>query len=64
MLFSPGSLVATPTALKYLIEHNLSPIGLINRHINGDWGDLSASDKKLNDQSVRRITNLFRLCSR
>ena len=53
MLFSFGNLVATPAALTYLIEHGLSPIALLNRHINGDWGDLCASDKQLNDQAVR-----------
>lgn len=52
MLFSLGSLVATPAAFSYLIEHGLSPINLLNRHVNGDWGDLSVSDKQLNDQAV------------
>jgi hypothetical protein len=59
MLFSPGSLVATPAALKYLTEHGLPSIDLINRHVNGDWGDLSASDKQLNDQAVRDGSRIF-----
>lgn len=53
MLFKPGSLLATPAAINYLTEHDVSLIELIDQHINGDWGDLCSSDKKLNDQAVR-----------
>lgn len=52
MLFSPGGLAVTPTAQDYLYEHGLSPFHLLDRHVNGDWGDLCASDKKLNDQAI------------
>jgi hypothetical protein len=59
MLFSPGGLAVTPTALDYLNEHGLSPFHLLNRHINGDWGDLCASDKQLNDQAVCDGSRIF-----
>ncbi len=52
MLFSFGRLMATPGAISHLAEHGLSPLDLINRHINGDWGDLGVSDKKLNDEAI------------
>ena len=52
MLFDLGRLMATPGALVHLAEHSLSPLDLINRHTNGDWGDLCVSDKKLNDQAI------------
>ena len=52
MLFSLGSLVATPGAIDHLSEHDLSPLDLLKRHGNGDWGDLGSSDKKLNDLAI------------
>jgi hypothetical protein len=44
--------MATPGALEHLAEHGLSSLNLINRHGNGDWGDLGVSDKKLNDLAI------------
>lgn len=44
--------MATPGAIEHLTEHGLSPLDLINRHSSGDWGDLCASDKNLNDQAI------------
>lgn len=52
MLFSLGRLMATPGAIEHLAEHDLTPLHLIGRHINGDWGDLGVSDKKLNDEAI------------
>ena len=52
MPFSLGRLMATPGAIQHLSEHDLSPLDLITRHINGDWGDLGVSDKKLNDEAI------------
>ncbi|ATA56184.1 hypothetical protein CKY39_25325 [Variovorax boronicumulans] len=60
MLFDLGHLLATPSALKHLGEHRTTPIHLIGRHAHGDWGDIHAEDRKLNDQAVR---NGFRLLS-
>jgi hypothetical protein len=66
MLFKPGSLLATPAAINYLTEHDVSLIKLIDRHCGGDWGDLCSSDKKLNDQAVRdgsRIVSAYTVAS-
>lgn len=52
MNFSIGRLLATPGAIEYLAKQGLTPFDLINRHSNGDWGDLGVSDRKLNDQAV------------
>ena len=52
MLFDPGQLLATPAALDHLTLNGSSPLSLIRRHLRGDWGDLGADDKKLNDEAV------------
>jgi hypothetical protein len=52
MQFDPGQLVATPGALNHLALHDSSPLVLIRRHLQGDWGELCASDRKLNDDAV------------
>lgn len=62
MLFDPGQLVATPGALNHLALHDTTPIELIGRHLRGDWGDLGASDRKLNDDAVSggdRILSMY-----
>ncbi|QSI34340.1 plasmid related protein [Variovorax sp. RKNM96] len=35
------------------------PIYLIGRHAHGDWGDIHAEDRKLNDQAVRNGLRLL-----
>lgn len=53
-LFPIGQLVATPGAIEVMEEQGINPLSLLLRHISGDWGDLSAEDKKENDFSVTR----------
>lgn len=48
-----GRLVATPGALHALQESSQSPPDFVSRHASGDWGDVSAEDKALNDQALR-----------
>lgn len=52
MMFDPVQLVATPGALNHLALHGSSPLLLVRRHLEGDWGDLCAGDLKLNDEAV------------
>lgn len=52
MLFDPGQIVATPGALNHLAFHDSSSLVLLRRHLQGDWGDLCAGDRKLNDDAV------------
>ena len=52
MLFDPGQFVATPASLNHLAAYGQSSIELIRRHCCGDWGDLCAGDRRLNDQAV------------
>lgn len=52
-LFELGQIVATPGALALLEEHGMPPGLLISRHVSGDWGDLDAEDKRMNDHAVK-----------
>jgi hypothetical protein len=52
MKFLPGRLVATPGALEALEESGQTPAFFLRRHLAGDWGEVSADDRQLNDQAV------------
>ena len=52
MLFPSGQIVATPGALS-LAEQGLDLLTYLQRHLNGDWGDLCAEDKAENNHSLR-----------
>lgn len=44
-LFPLGRVVATPHALRVLKAHAVTPLALLQRHVRGDWGELSPEDK-------------------
>ena len=50
--FPLGQLLATPGALDALAESGQSPAVFLLRHVQGDWGDMSADDKRLNDEAL------------
>lgn len=52
--FSSGWIVATPGVLD-LFGDPLpeSILHCLRRHLSGDWGDIDAEDKKLNDRGVK-----------
>ena len=58
--FLLGQLVATPSALSTLVSLKVSPWALVNRHVQGDWGDLDAHDRQENE---RALTDGSRLLS-
>jgi hypothetical protein len=51
-LFNLGQIVATPGALEFLETNQVFPANLLNRHLGGDWGDLDAEDKRMNDHAA------------
>lgn len=51
-LFSLGQVVATPGALRALEDAGQSTDEFLNRHLSGDWGNLSEQDRKENDFSL------------
>jgi len=56
-LFSLGSVVATPGALEKLDRTTINKA--LERHHQGDWGDVCDEDRKANDQSLRDGTRLL-----
>jgi len=64
--FKLGQVVATPGALESLQKARQAPQTLLDRHIKGDWGDLSGDDKSLNDEALvdgSRIMSAYTLAS-
>jgi hypothetical protein len=63
-MFPLGQIVITPAALELLEQGNISPESIIQRHVLGDWGDMTDSDKKANDLAVEmggRILSAYKL---
>ena len=58
-LFKLGQLVATTGALDTLERFGVTPHSLIHRHVQGDWGDLSAHDCTENWLSVEQGFRVF-----
>jgi hypothetical protein len=61
--FSLGQLVATPGALEALQEAGQSPAVFLEKHIQGDWGEVCDEDKRLNDQALlhgERLLSAYR----
>ena len=48
-----GRMVATPGALKLLLEAGGHPFDYLARHATGDWGDLCAFDRQQNEIALR-----------
>jgi hypothetical protein len=59
VLFKTGRLVATPGALDLLARNETPPVKLLNRHVIGDWGDMSKEDVDANDDALRHGGRLF-----
>jgi hypothetical protein len=65
-LFKLGQIVATPAALEALGKASQAPWEFLARHAQGDWGDLDAEDRRLNDEAVNageRILSAYLLKS-
>ena len=63
-LFSLGSVVATPAALRLIEQHGASVPKLLNRHQTGDWQELCAEDRNMNWQAAfanERILSVFNI---
>ena len=52
-LFTLGQVVATPGALSALQKAEQQPAEFLDRHVNGDWGEVPEEDKRENDFSVQ-----------
>jgi len=52
--FPLGRVVATPGALSALEKVEQAPDVFLDRHVNGDWGDVPDADKQENEVSVEQ----------
>lgn len=59
VLFNPGRVAGTPAALELLAKHYVLPADLLDRHVRGDWGDLSEDDRRANDLGVKEGDRLL-----
>jgi hypothetical protein len=50
--FPLGQVVTTPGAQSAILEAGQVPIEFLQRHARGDWGDVCAEDKGLNDEAL------------
>jgi hypothetical protein len=50
--FQLGQVVATPTALEALDASGQTPAFFLDRHVRGNWGELSEEDRRLNDAAL------------
>jgi hypothetical protein len=63
-LFSLGRMVATPGALAVLKQNTQLATEFIQRHVQGDWGELCDEDKQANDEALKeglRLLSSYRL---
>lgn len=55
--FRLGRIVSTPNALSRLTQEDI--LRGIQRHQSGDWGDICAEDRQVNDQALVEGTRLL-----
>jgi hypothetical protein len=52
--FQLGRVVATPGALSALEKAEQLPAAFLDRHVNGDWGEVPDADKQENELAVEQ----------
>ena len=57
LLFPLGRLLATPGALAAVSGDEITEA--LDRHLRGDWGDVSGADRQRNNAAVRTGERLF-----
>jgi hypothetical protein len=50
--FPLGQIVATPAALEAIEAAGQTPDFFLDKHAQGDWGEVCNGDKKLNDEAL------------
>jgi hypothetical protein len=57
--FDPGVVTATPAAIDTIRVAGQTVHAFVARHLSGDWGDLDAEDRRLNDEALADGSRLF-----
>lgn len=57
--FMPGRVLATPGAIEALERASQNVSEFLTRHLEGDWGAVSADDKAANDESLKDGSRLL-----
>jgi hypothetical protein len=63
-MFPLGQIVITPAAFDLLRQVDISTASIIQRHVLGDWGDMTDGDKKANELAAEmggRILSAYKL---
>jgi hypothetical protein len=61
--FSLGQIVATPGAMEALTESGQDATFFLDRHVQGDFGEVCEEDRNLNDEAIQegsRILSAYR----
>ncbi len=58
-LFNLGEIYATPGAMAFLQENDLTPYEFLHRHHIGDWGDLDPEDIEANRAALHYGSRLL-----
>ena len=64
--FKLGRILATPGALEVIADARVSIVDLLIKHLRGEWGELSDSDRQQNEQAIvagQRIVSNYVLAS-
>ena len=59
MKFELGQVVITRACKAHLERTSVQPLIYLQRHINGDWGDLKPDDKRANDLAIEHQMRIF-----
>lgn len=57
--FPSGTVCTTPGINDLIQKHNINIHEYVRRHLSGDWGDCSVTDKKSNDAALENGDRLF-----
>ena len=56
-LFALGRIVMTPGVQAHFGDNYAGIVALISRHVHGDWSELDAHDRRMNEAAVREGTD-------